>query len=385
MTEAPRILIAGGGSGGHVFPGLAIADAVQRAARVEVVFAGTVRGLEARLVPERGYRLEVLDILPIKGQGPLGSARGVVFAARAVIRALALVRRLAPRVVVSVGGYAAGPVALAAWILRVPLAIVEPNAIVGLANRILSPLAARAYTAFEPAASRFTPRGTRRFGVPLRRGFAPRAYAPSEQLRVLVLGGSQGAAALNERLPEAIGVVSRTRSALRVLHQTGKARDQSVRDAYARVGVSNARVVPFLDDVASELAHADVVVARAGAGTVAEIAAVGRPALLVPFPHATDDHQAANALALERAGGAICLRQADADVPRLACELASLLGDPGRRIAMSRAACSFGRPEASVEIARDLCALANISFSPSENTSGKVNGLSHGTAGVRDV
>jgi UDP-N-acetylglucosamine--N-acetylmuramyl-(pentapeptide) pyrophosphoryl-undecaprenol N-acetylglucosamine transferase len=144
-------------------------------------------------------------------------------------------------------------------------------------------------------------------------------------------------------------------------------------------------VVPFLDDVASELAHADVVVARAGAGTVAEIAAVGRPALLVPFPHAADDHQAANALALERAGGAICLRQADADVPRLARELASLLGDPGRRIAMSRAACGFGRPEASVEIARDLCALANISFSPSENTSGKVNGLSHGTAGVRDV
>jgi UDP-N-acetylglucosamine--N-acetylmuramyl-(pentapeptide) pyrophosphoryl-undecaprenol N-acetylglucosamine transferase len=374
MMATPQIVIAGGGSGGHVFPGLAIADAVRRGADVRVVFAGTARGLEARIVPERGYRLEVLDILPIKGQRALQATRGVLFAARAVVQALALVHRLAPRVVVSVGGYAAGPIALAAFILRVPVAIVEPNAVVGLANRILAPFASRAYVAFDGAASRFAPERTRRFGVPLRRGFAPNAYEPSEPLRVLVLGGSQGAAVLNERLPEAIGTLLGAYPALQVLHQAGRARDAAVRNAYVRFGVPTAKVVSFLDDVATELARADVVVARSGAGTVAEIAAVGRPALLVPFPFAADDHQAANARALERAGGAICLKQVDADVPRLVYELSSLLGDPARRIAMSRASSTFGKPEAASNIGRDLCELVNIPWSFSPRPSSNVNG-----------
>jgi|ERR1700733_4323615 len=374
MTAIPRIVIAGGGTGGHVFPGLAIADAVERGARVEVVFAGTARGLEARIVPERGYKLEILDVLPIKGQGTLLAARGVLFAARAVVRALALVRRLAPRVVVSVGGYAAGPLALAACILRVPVVIVEPNGVAGLANRILAPFASRAYIAFDGAAARFTPSRTRRFGVPLRRGFAPSVYTPSEHLRILVLGGSQGAAVLNERLPAVMATVRRAYPEVEVLHQTGKARDEEVRNAYLRSGVEVATVVAFLDDVATELARADVVVARSGAGTVAEIAAVGRPALLVPFPLAADDHQAANALALERAGGAICVKQVHADVPRLAQELSSLLGDRSRRIAMCRASRAFGRPNAATDIARDLCELARIPWSLPAVASSKVNG-----------
>jgi UDP-N-acetylglucosamine--N-acetylmuramyl-(pentapeptide) pyrophosphoryl-undecaprenol N-acetylglucosamine transferase len=382
MTSAPRIVIAGGGSGGHVFPGLAIAEAVQRGARAEVVFAGTARGLEARIVPERGYPLEVLDVLPIKGQGAALAARGVFFAARSVVRALFLVRRLAPRIVVSVGGYAAGPVALAACILRVPVAIVEPNGVVGLANRILAPFASRAYIAFDVAAARFAPEKIRRFGVPLRRGFAPRAYEPSERLRVLVLGGSQGASVLNARLPEAIGTLVRSFPTVDVLHQAGKARDASVRDAYVRYGVKGANVVAFLDDVASELACADVVVARSGAGTVAEIAAVGRPALLVPFPYAADDHQTANALALEHAGGAICVKQTQADVPRLVEELSSLLGDRARRIEMSRGSRSLGKPDAATDIARDLCELAEIPWSLSPLTPSKVNGSAAPTVGA---
>jgi UDP-N-acetylglucosamine--N-acetylmuramyl-(pentapeptide) pyrophosphoryl-undecaprenol N-acetylglucosamine transferase len=382
MTALPRIVIAGGGSGGHVFPGLAIAEAVERGAQVEVLFAGTTRGLEARIIPERGYTLEVLDVLPIKGQGALLAARGVLFAARAVVRALALVRRLAPRVVVSVGGYAAGPLALAACILRVPVAIVEPNGVVGLANRILAPFASRAYVAFDGAAARFTPSLTRRFGVPLRPGFAPSPYLPSEPLRILVLGGSQGAAVLNERLPEAVAVVRRAYPAVEVLHQSGKARDDGVREAYRRSGVDAVTVVAFLDDVATELARADVVVARSGAGTVAEIAAVGRPALFVPFPFAADDHQAANALALERAGGAICLKQADADVPRLAHELSTLLRDRPRRIAMSRASRAFGQPDAATDIARDLCELAKIPWSLPSVASNKVNGSAQRVVGA---
>jgi UDP-N-acetylglucosamine--N-acetylmuramyl-(pentapeptide) pyrophosphoryl-undecaprenol N-acetylglucosamine transferase len=360
LRPAPLIVIAGGGSGGHVFPGLAIAEAMQDNARVDVVFVGTARGLEASVIPASGYRLERLDVVPIKGGGVRRAARGAFFAARAAVRSVALVRRLAPRAVVSVGGYAAGPVTLTAALLGIPVVIVEPNGAAGLANRILGPFAKRAYVAWGPAATSFAPGKTRPFGVPIRRGFHPAPYAPADPPRILVLGGSQGAGPLNERLPEALGVVARSRPGVRVLHQAGKSREDAVRDSYARAGVVGARVVAFLDDVASELSRADVVVARSGAGTVAEIAAVGRPALLVPFPFAADDHQAANALALERAGGAICIRQERADALRLAGELASLLGDAVRLARMSEASRAFGKPHAATDIARDLCQLAGI-------------------------
>jgi UDP-N-acetylglucosamine--N-acetylmuramyl-(pentapeptide) pyrophosphoryl-undecaprenol N-acetylglucosamine transferase len=360
VSDAARIVIAGGGSGGHVFPGLAIAEALALGAEVEVVFAGTARGLEASVVPARGYRLELLEVVPIKGGGPVRAVRGVLVAARAVVRSVALVRRLAPRAVVSVGGYAAGPITLAAGLLGVPVAIVEPNGVAGLANRILGPIAKRAYVAWGPAATTFAPRKTRCLGVPIRRGFRPVAYAPKDPPRILVLGGSQGAAPLNERVPEALGIVVRGRPDVQVLHQTGKGRDLAVREAYGRAGVAKARVVPFLDDVASEMAEADVIVARSGAGTVAEIAAVGRPALLVPFPFAADDHQAQNAQAIARAGGAICVRQESADALRIAGELASLLGDTDRRVRMSEASRAFGKPDAATDIARDLCELAGI-------------------------
>jgi UDP-N-acetylglucosamine--N-acetylmuramyl-(pentapeptide) pyrophosphoryl-undecaprenol N-acetylglucosamine transferase len=362
MSEVPCIVLAGGGSGGHVFPAVAIAEAVQRGARVDVIFAGTARGLESKIIPARGYRLELLDVVPIKGRGPLRAAHGVVVAARAVVHALAFVRRTKPRAVVSVGGYAAGPVALAAALLHVPVAVVEPNGVAGLANRILGPLARRAYVSWGPAASSFASGKTRRFGMPLRRGFAPAPYGPKPHPRVLVLGGSQGAAPLNERLPEAVALVLRDFPHLDVLHQAGGGNDTAVAAAYRGAGVAEARVVPFLEDVAGELARADLVVARAGAGTVAEIAAVGRPALFIPFPQAADDHQTANARALEEAGGAVCLPQAQADVPCIARELSALLGDSERRVRMSRASRAFGKPDAATDIARDLCELAGIAW-----------------------
>ncbi len=374
MNRDPCIVIAGGGTGGHVFPGLALAEALERGAHVQVVFAGTARGLEASVVPARGYKLELLDVLPLKGGGAVRTVRGVFVAARAALQSVALVRKLAPRAVVSVGGYAAGPIALTAGLLGVPVALVEPNGVPGLANRILGPIAKRAYVAWGDAATSFAPRKTRCFGVPLRPIFRPAAYEPAEASRILVLGGSQGASALNERLPEALGIVVRSRPDIRVLHQAGKGRDADVRQAYARAGVRAALVVPFLDDVASEMARADLIVARSGAGTVAEIAAVGRPALLVPFPFATDDHQARNAQALERAGGAVCVRQQQADVLRLAGEVSSLLGDVGRRVRMSDASRAFGKPDAATDIAKDLCDLAGIPWRPGLRGPVKSNG-----------
>jgi UDP-N-acetylglucosamine--N-acetylmuramyl-(pentapeptide) pyrophosphoryl-undecaprenol N-acetylglucosamine transferase len=365
VIRRPTILIAGGGTGGHVFPGLAVADALRALADVDVVFVGTERGLESRVVPAQGYPLEILDVKPMKGGGPVRAVVGALVAARETLRAVGVVRRFRPRAVLSVGGYAAGPAALAAAILGVKLAVLEPNSVVGFANRLLAPFAARGYVAWDETAAKFRGGRARVVGVPLRAGFAPQAYAPKAgSARVLVMGGSQGAQALNERLPAAVARVKQTVPHLKGMHQAGRDRDRAVREAYAGLGVEGVDVVPFLDGVPSEIARADVVVARAGAATVGEIAAVWRASILIPFPFAADDHQAKNAESLARAGGAVAIRQEAADVARIADELVRVLTDEALRKRMADAARAHGRPHAASEIARDLLDLAGISLSP---------------------
>lgn len=356
----PAIIVAGGGTGGHVFAGLAVARALADLADVEVVFAGSPRGLEAKVVPDSGFALELLDVAPMKGGGLGRALKGGVVALRATNSARALVRRVSPRAVLSVGGYAAGPVSLAAALAGVPLAVLEPNAVLGFANRLLAPFASRAYVAWDEIGARFRKGAARRLGVPLRAGFEGREYVQNASKRVLVLGGSQGAQALNERVPEALGMIASRIPGLEVVHQVGKSREAAVVEAYARAGIESARVIEFVDDVPGALGDADLVVSRAGALTVAEIAAVGRPALLVPFPHAADDHQAKNALALAEAGGAVCLRQEHASIVRLASELESLLGDGARLASMAAASRAAGRPRAARDIAKDLLALARV-------------------------
>lgn len=381
LGEKPIVLVAGGGTGGHVFPGLAVAKAMGALADVDAVFAGTPRGLENKIVPQHGYHLELLDVEPMKGGGAARAIRGALVAAKAMHRATGLMGRIRPAVVLSVGGYAAGPAALAGVRMRIPLAILEPNSTLGLANRLLAPFAARAYVAWPETARIFRGGKARVFGVPLRPGFGPRAYTvTSGPKRVLVLGGSQGATALNERVPAALGRLREARgrndvSDVSVVHQTGAEREAQVREAYARAGLASVTVVPFLDDVAAKMAEADVIVARSGAATVAEIAAVGRASILIPFPHAADDHQAKNALSLADLGGAVCLRQEEADEARIATELGALLGDDARRLRMAAAAQSHGRPHAAEEIARDLLELARIPLrKKATGTGGKTNG-----------
>jgi len=202
-VSQPVIVLAGGGTGGHVFPMVAVADALRSEADVRVVYVGTARGIESRVVPARGDELELLDVLPIKGRGPMGALRGVARAVGTLPRARALVKRLAPCAVLAVGGYASGPFGLAAWLGRVPLAVLEPNSTLGLTNRWLLPFARRAYVAFAETEHKVGARVARRTGVPLRKGaFYPTPYVASAGLRVLVLGGSQGAKALNEVLPD---------------------------------------------------------------------------------------------------------------------------------------------------------------------------------------
>lgn len=355
----PRIVIAGGGTGGHVFPGLAIADAMTKLAEVEVVFVGSPRGLEKDLVPKRGYRLELLDVEPLKGGGVKRAVRGAFVAARATWRARSLVKELAPAAVLSVGGYAAGPMALASAVAGAPLAIMEPNGVLGLANRILAPIAKRAYVAWPDVGGRLNAKLVRPFGVPLRDGFEASHYEAGESARVLVMGGSQGARAINDAMPEALAAVAKRVPNLEVLHQSGRGQDETLRALYDAHGV-RADVRPFLDDVASELARADVVVARSGAGAVAEIAAVGRAAIFIPFPFAADDHQRANAEALSKTGAAVCVLQRDATPERLGLEIGSLLQDRARREAMANAARRMGRPRAAWDVAGDLLHLAKI-------------------------
>lgn len=352
------VLIAGGGTGGHVFPGLAVARALGKLADVDVVFAGTPRGLEARVIPEAGYALELLDVEPMKGGGAERAIKGALVAAKATNRAREIIRRLKPAAVLSVGGYAAGPAALAGVAQRVPLAVLEPNSTLGLANRILAPFCKRAYLAWPETARHFRGDKARLYGVPLRPGFSPIPYIPaSGPKRVLILGGSQGAAALNEVLPKALKRVRESVS-FTVVHQAGRDREAAVREAYG--AMSGVEVVPFLDDIADRMAAADLVIGRSGAATVAEISAIGRAGIFVPFPHAADDHQAKNALALEAVGGGVCVRQEAADEGRLASEITALLSDDERRKRMADAAREHGRPHAAEDIAKDLLALAGV-------------------------
>jgi UDP-N-acetylglucosamine--N-acetylmuramyl-(pentapeptide) pyrophosphoryl-undecaprenol N-acetylglucosamine transferase len=367
-----KLVFAGGGSGGHVFPLLAVAEAIGALAPgVEIVFVGTERGLETRLVPERGYSLELVQVLPLRGDGVRGAARGVSAAARAIPACTAILRRHQPLAVLSIGGYAAGPLALAARLLKIPLAIVEPNAEIGLSNRLIAPLAARAYTAFPRAGRHFRERAVFETGLPLRRGFFPVPYARRPgALRVLVFGGSQGARVLNEAVPRALAKLAVAPS---VVHQCGPREEAQTRALYAELGLADAaRVVPFLSDMPRAIADADVVIGRAGAGTVSEVCAIGRPSLLIPYPFA-GDHQRFNAVPLVEGGAAVMIASSEATPERLASELERLEREPGLLERMAESARRLGRPAAARTIALDLLGLCRFDWGTASVASSEVN------------
>lgn len=367
------LLIAGGGTGGHVFPMVAVGDAVRAAdPSARVVYVGTARGVEARVIVERGDELELLDIRPLRGAGARGFFVGAAYAAAALPKARALVRRLGPAAVLSVGGYAGGPVALAARSLGVPVALLEPNSVLGLSNRLLAPVVVRAYTAFPEAERYLRPSIVRRAGVPLRSAFKRAAYAPKQdRFDVLVLGGSQGAKALNEIVPRAVAMAVERGVPLFVRHQTGRERVVAVRALYDELAVGErAEVVAFIDDVAASLGAADVVIARSGASSYAELCAVGRPSILVPYPYAADDHQLGNARSLERAGASVALPQAEATAARLCDELCRLAADASLRTRMADAAAALGRPDAADRVALDLLSLVRSRAAGDDSSQG---------------
>lgn len=390
------VLFAGGGTGGHVFPLIALAEAFGRLApQLDVRFVGSANGIEARVVPARGWPLDTLPAEPLKGRSAFGVLRGSAIAMAATAVATKLIAQHRPRLIVSVGGYAAGPISLAGATLGVPIALLEPNLTTGLTQRLLTPIARRVYVGFVESLQGLGAKG-RALGVPLRTGFVPTSCherGERDAVRVLVIGGSQGAEHLNSTLPSAIARLAKTQR-LTVLHQAGPGRGAEVTKRYARAFDAEAaraldkdaseddlerarrkgpatipvEVVDFLDDVASKLADADLVVSRSGAGSCAEICAVGRAAILVPYPHAADDHQAANAEALVRAGAAIAMRQDVATVEAIADAVRALAEDGPRRRAMGDAARARGIPDASERIARDLLELIGVAPRSSDPT-----------------
>jgi UDP-N-acetylglucosamine--N-acetylmuramyl-(pentapeptide) pyrophosphoryl-undecaprenol N-acetylglucosamine transferase len=353
--ERGGYLIAGGGTGGHVFPALALAGEIRRRRpEAPIVFVGTRQGLESDLVPRAGYPLEFVRAKGLVGKGWRARLLGAGMLPLALFDSLQLLSRHAPRAVVGVGGYASGPLVAMAWARRVPTVVHEANAVPGLTNRLLARVATRVVIGTEAAAARL-PQGIV-VGNPVRAelfDIPSLVERPKDRRRhVLVVGGSQGAQILNRLVPEALVRVMETGPALDVVHQAGKAKGlghdaDDLRRTYAALGLPPACVHEFLDDIPAAYSGADLVVSRSGAMTVAEIAAAGRPAVLVPFAGATHGHQEANARALEEAGAAVVVTEAEATVDRLAEVIGTLLADPLRLLEMGEAARRSARPDAA--------------------------------------
>ncbi len=356
-----RLLIAGGGTGGHLFPGLALGEEVKtRHPRNDVLFVGSARGIEAREVPKAGYPLEIIDVGPLKRQGLFGFLKGLFRLPIAFWQSFKVLRRFDPDVVVGVGGYASGPVVLAAWLLRIPTAVQEQNALPGFTNKILGRFVDAVFIAFEEARGGF-PRGTTHLlGNPIRRAFLDNylhTKAPGERLSLFVTGGSQGAHVLNLRVAEAMEILApQIGPRLEVLHQTGSKDQPEIAARYQKLEGTgfSGKAVAFIDDMASAYGGADLLVCRAGATTIAELTVCKKPAILVPFPFAADDHQTVNAHSLVDAGAAILIAEKDLTAQRLADEIRALEEDRAKLSKMSRASGFLGRPEAAREIA-DVC------------------------------
>ena len=357
-VESLRVLMVAGGTGGHIFPALAVAEELRARsdrrkpgeAGYEICFVGTGRGLEARLIPGAGFALRTVAAAGLKGIAGWRRIRNLLVLPRSAIETSVVIYKFQPNVVVGVGGYLAGPAMLEAAALGIPTLLIEPNAVPGFTNRVLAPVVRRAAVGFAETAALYgakacvTGHAVRKafFGVP------PKAHGAP--FTILIMGGSQGSAAINECVVKSQLLFRDQPKQLRFIHQTGERDYNGVRQAYQERGLS-AEVYAFIDDVPGAFARADLVISRAGANSVAELAAAGKASLLIPFPGATDQHQLENARALERAGAARVLPQASLTPERLLDEVWRLLDAPERLGEMETNARRLARPDAAARIA----------------------------------
>lgn len=354
-----RAILAGGGTGGHVIPAIAIAQELQKRYAAEMLFIGTRRGLEGRLVPAAGFPLEFVQVGALNRVSLATRAKTAFNLPRAVFSAAILLNRFQPDVVIGVGGYASGPAMLAAVLKHLPTLAFEPNLVPGFANRVVARFVSAAAVHFERTAEYF--RNPVVTGVPVRPAFfrIPQKNYAASSPTLLVFGGSQGARAINQAAMRALPELLRRLPGLLLIHQTGEHDYNEVQSAYTQAGV-HAEVHKFIDDMPAFFARADLILCRSGASTVAEIAAAGKPAVFVPFPRAADDHQRRNAEAMEQAGAAVVLEETRLDEVWLVDTISALLEDPRRLGNMGRAASAMAHPDAAKDIAELAAKVAGI-------------------------
>jgi UDP-N-acetylglucosamine--N-acetylmuramyl-(pentapeptide) pyrophosphoryl-undecaprenol N-acetylglucosamine transferase len=364
-----RAVIAGGKTGGHLYPGVAVAEEIlARNPDAVITFIGTKDGIESWVLPRLGYRLETITASRLKGGGLVDRLLGLLRVPIAMIQTWRLLRTLRPQVVLGVGGYASGPALLAAWCSRYPTAIQEQNAHPGLTNRILGRFVRAIYVGFEAASRHFRSAPVLVTGNPIRRALVTaltdqeaRSEGEANALSVLVFGGSQGARFLNENVPAALAAFHKGHPevALDVVHQTGLHDEAAVRERYdAGPLADRVTVLPFIHDMPSAYAASDLAICRAGALTIAEVTAVGLPCLFVPFPFAADNHQEANAQVMVDRDAGTMVRQSEWTEEQVSSWLADLARDPARRLALSRHARALARPDAAVHLVDHLEKLA---------------------------
>jgi UDP-N-acetylglucosamine--N-acetylmuramyl-(pentapeptide) pyrophosphoryl-undecaprenol N-acetylglucosamine transferase len=346
------VIVAGGGTGGHLFPGLAVADALGQRRRCNVTFVGSSHGIETRVVPKRGYSLRTLPVRALRGQGPMALAASVLRLPASLLAARRIVREVRPDLLIGVGGYASAPTVVAGWSGRTPTVLLEQNAHPGATNRVLARFADRICVAFPESTRYFPAERTTLTGNPVRPPVGL-AKERGEGFSVLIFGGSAGAHRLNEVGVEAMGLMAETGEVPRIVHQTGEADLEWVRGEYLARGLE-ADVRSFIDDMAAAYAAADLIVCRAGATTLAEITALGKAALLVPYPYAADDHQRKNAESLVERGAALMILDRELSPSRLAEAITGLRAAPERLATMARNARAVGRPDAADRVA-DVC------------------------------
>lgn len=347
-------MIAAGGTGGHLYPGIALAQAFKkRGPEAQVSFVGTGRGLENSVIREEGYDLHLIRIRGWLGVGFLKRILALLELPYSLVQSYRLLRAIRPNLVIGIGGYASGPLVLMAWVCRIPQVLVEPNAAAGLTNRILAPFVRRIYLAFEEARDQlFANKKIRVYGNPVRDEVLNSSAGPKEKVTVrtiLVMGGSQGAHSINRAMVEALKPLESLRDRLRIIHQTGERDYHWVHQAYEQNGFT-ATVTPFLKNIANVYSISELVISRAGATTIAELTACGIPSILIPFPYATHHHQELNANILKKGGAAILMRDSDLNGAILASQIYRLLRNSMELHEMALKSRSFGRPDAAEKI-----------------------------------
>ena len=380
-TRRLRLLLAAGGTGGHLFPGVALAQGAQREVAAEVLFVGTPYGMEGTVVPRLGFPLRLISAQQLRGTSWWGGLRAGWAALRGIGSAWRILGEFGPDLIFSLGGYASGPTVVAAWLRRIPCVLLEPNAIPGLTNRLLGRFASRVCVGFPATVARFPAGKAVYTGTPVRwpaaevAGLSPGPAEPNGAGRarpfsVLIVGGSAGARRLNQILPPVFAALGVPPGQLRIVHQTGQAEHAEVRSVYTRLGVE-AEVVPFIEAMDAAYAAADLVICRAGAMTLAELTVLGKPAIFVPYPYAADDHQRANAEQLVQAGAALMILDAELSAERVAGAIRGLMQDPARLQAMARAAAAFGQADATTRVLRECLACVPVAARISAGEAGR--------------